>query len=88
MSSLWFNFHQIPALYADIPAFYSKLFSAIYHHMLPCVWCTDEGGGGVAWGAKNCSQVCANDYSGAQVNVPTQSPMPDPSPDPGLAGYW
>ena len=45
-------------------------------------------GGGVAWVTKNLSRICAQNYAGAQFNLPTQGPMLGPSPAPGPAEDW
>ena len=57
--------------------------------MLSRVHCVNEGvEGGVLQVAKNCSQILAQNYSGAEFNVPTQGPMPGTGKGPGPAGDW
>ena len=54
--------------------------------------CTNKVGGGwwvlVARVAKNCSQICVQNYSGVRFIQPTRDPMRGPSPGPGTAGCW
>ena len=49
---------------------------------------TRGGGGRVVQVAKNCTQACAQNYSGVQFIAPSWGPIPGPSPAPGPVGDW